>query len=81
MKIIIRDPKDKNLTIRFPSFLVLNAVSAMLLAKIMRKYGANISRQQAKLFIKELNRYRRHHRNWKMVEVQSADGEYVEIKI
>lgn len=81
MKIIIRDPKTKNLTIRFPSFLVLNSVSAILLAKIMRKYRANVSRQQAKLFVKELNRYRRHHRNWKLVEVQSADGEYVEIKI
>ena len=81
MKIVVRDPKDKNITIIFPSILVLNSVSAVFLAKSLQKYGANISRQQAKLFVKELNRYRRRHRNWKLVEVQAADGEYVQIKI
>ncbi len=36
---------------------------------------------QSVKFVKTVNRFRRRHKNWKLVEVNSADGEHIEIRL
>ncbi len=81
MKIVVRSSQGPNLWIPFPSALVFNRFSAGYLVKMMDGKGVRLSKAQARYLIKALNRYRRKHRNWVLVEVQSADGDYVEIKL
>ncbi len=81
MKIIVRDGKNTNVNLRLPTGLPVNHFSAMFLPKVLKQNGVMITRAQAIQFVKALNKYRRHHKDWKLVEVQSSDGTYVEIKI
>ncbi len=81
MKIIVKESQGTNLWIPFPSCLVFNRFSAGFLAKTVNGKGVRMDKAQARVIIKALNRYRRKHRDWVLVEVLSADGNYVEIKL
>lgn len=81
MRIIVNDNKGTNLHITIPSGLFLNRLSARFMSSKMGKYGVSMTRKQMLALIKEINRFKRHHKGWKLVEVQSADGEYVEITL
>ena len=69
------------MNLRLPSGLLLNRFSAAFLPKLLAQNGLSITKEQARALVKELNRYRRRHRDWKLVEVQSVKGEYIQIKI
>lgn len=81
MRIIVNDNEGTNLHFTVPSGLILNRLSAGFASKGLRKYGVSMTRQQMLCMIKEINQFKRHHKGWKLVEVQSADGEYVEITL
>ena len=81
MKVLIQGSEEKNLRIVLPSVLVLNRFFAGILCKALEQNGVSINRNQMAVLVKEINRYRREHRGWKLVEVQSADGERVEVKL
>lgn len=81
MRIVVKSNEGPNLWLPFPSGLVLNRFVAGLAPKYLKQYGLNITKEQAIFFVKELNRYRRKHPEWVLVEVQSSDGEYVKIKL
>ena len=49
--------------------------------KYLKEYGLNVSKAQAAAFVKELNRYRRRHPEWVLVEAETADGDYVKVKL
>ena len=80
MKIAIKWDETK-LTLRFPTGLVLNRLTAGIVRKQLKKEGVNLTRRQTVLFIKELKKYRRHHRDWNLVEVTENDTNSVIIKI
>ncbi len=81
MKIIVKSNEGPNFWLPIPSGLVLNRFAAGFAPKYLKEYGLNITKEQAIYFVKELNRYRRKHRDWVLVEVQSAGGECVKIKL
>ena len=84
MKIKVKDA-DKNIKIIFPTCLVLNRLAALaapkFLNKKLKRHGIEITSAQSVKFVKTVNRFRRRHKNWKLVEVNSADGEHIEIRL
>ena len=81
MKIVVKSNEGPNIWLPIPSGLVLNRFVAGFVPKYLKGYGLDITKEQAILFVKALNRYRRKHPEWVLAEVQSADGEYVKVKL
>ena len=80
MKIAIKWDETK-LTLRFPTGLVLNRFTAGIVRKSLKKQGVRLTRKQTVLFIKELKRYKKTHRDWNLVEVEEDGKNSVIIKI
>ena len=80
MKIAIKWDETK-LSLRFPTGLVLNRFTAGIVRKQLKKEGIHLTRKQTVLFIKELKKYRRQHRDWNLVEVSENDTNSIIIKI
>jgi replication-associated recombination protein RarA len=72
---------DTKLTLRFPTSLVLNRLTAGIVRKQLKKEGIHLTRKQTVLFIKELKRYKKTHRDWNLVEVEGSDEDSVIVKI
>ena len=81
MKIVVKSNERPNIWLPIPSGLVLNRFVAGFVPKYLKGYGLDITKEQAILFVKALNQYRRKHPEWVLAEVQSADGEYVKVKL
>ncbi len=81
MQIHVKQSQGKDIFIPLPSALVFNRFTAGYLAKQMKENGFRMDKGQARALIKALNRYRRTHRDWVLVEVESADGDHVLIKL
>lgn len=81
MKIVVTTNEGPNIRLPIPSGLVLNRFVAVFAPKYLKEYGIDISKEQAVLFVKALNQYRRKHPEWVFAEVQSSDGEYVKVKL
>ena len=81
MKLVVKSKDGPNLWLPIPSGLILNRFAAGLAPQYLKEYGLNITKEQAVLFVRALNRYRRAHPEWVLVEVESADGDYVKVKL
>ena len=81
MKIVVKSNEGPNIWLPIPSGLVLNRFVAGLAPQYLKEYGLDITKEQAILFLKALNQYRRNHPEWVLAEVQSSDGSYVKIKL
>ena len=80
MKIFIKDDKSE-MTLCFPTGLVINRLTAGIVCRSLKKKGIHLSRKQTVLFIKELKRYKKKHRDWNLVEISENDTNSVIIKI
>ena len=80
MKIVVTTNEGPNIRLPIPSGLVLNRFVAGFAPKYLKESGIDITKEQAVLFVKALNQYRRKHPEWVLAEVQSSDGEYVRDK-
>ena len=81
MKIVVKSNEGPNIWLPIPSGLVLNRFVAGVAPQYLKEYGIVITKEQAVVFIKALNHYRRKHPEWVLAEVQSSDGEYVKVKL
>lgn len=81
MRVIVNEEDGKGVDLSLPSGLVLNPVSAIVLEKICRKHGVELPRKQLAEFMKAVKEYKKTHPEWKLIEVDEADGEHVEIVI
>ena len=81
MKIIIEENEGKNLHLSLPSALLLNRFTACLVPGIMKKNGTEMTRDQAQLFIQELNNYRCNHPEWVFLDMEEADGSHITVKL
>ena len=81
MRIIVQDPADQNVNLRFPTGLLLNRLTAHFAARMLQKYGLHLTGRQLSAFMRELKRWKRRHKDWVLVEVDSADGEYIQIRM
>ena len=80
MKISIKSDKLK-MVLRFPTGLVINRFTAGIVCRKLKKEGIHLTRKQTVLFIKELKRYKKKHRDWNLVEVEENGTNSVIIKI
>ena len=79
MKIAVHNDGGRDIDLRLPTGLIVNPVSAMMLPKVLEEKGIAASRAQALALVRAINRYRRSHPGWVLVEVESADGSHVKI--
>ena len=80
MKISINWDNTK-LALHFPTGLILNRCTAGIIRRSLKKKGIHLSRKQTVLFIKELKKYKKKHRDWNLVEVTESGTNSVIIKI
>lgn len=80
MKISINSG-DTRLVFRFPTGLVLNRLTAGIVCRRLKKEGIHLTRKQTVLFIKELKRYKRTHRDWNLVEIEENGEDSIIVKI
>ena len=69
------------MTLRFPTGLILNRFTAGIVRRKLKKEGIHLTRKQTVLFIKELKKYKKTHRDWNLVEISENDTNSVIIKI
>lgn len=81
MRIVVKGSEHAAIKLIFPTGLVLNRVTACFVPLALKDSEVTITRAQAVRFIKELKRCKKRFPDWKLVEVQSADGEHIEIKL
>ena len=80
MKISIKSDKSK-MVLRFPTGLVINRLTAGIIRKSLKNKGIHLSREQTVLFIKELKKYKKTHRDWNLVEITENDKNSIIIKV
>lgn len=80
MKISIKSDNLK-LTLRLPTGLILNRLTAGIVCRKLKKEGIHLTRKQTVLFIKELKKYKKKHRDWNLVEISENDTNSIVIKI
>ncbi len=83
MRIIVKGSSHTDVNLAIPTNLVLNRVSILLLQHICKKQNLDLplSKKQFIELMKVAKTYKKHHPNWKLVEVESTDGEIVEISL
>lgn len=81
MIVRVRSKDGPNLTIPLPTGLLCNRLTAGIAAKAMAQNGVNATPAQMVRFFQTVRRYKRKHPDWVLVEVQSADGDYVYVKL
>lgn len=81
MRVIVKAKNGPNLRLILPTGLILNRFAAGWVCKSMEINGMHLSKEQAVTFLQELKRYRRKHRDWVLVEAESANGDYVKVKL
>ena len=81
MLIKVRSTDGPHLTIPIPTGLFFNRLTAGIAAKAMAQNGWNATPEQMTRFFQAARQYKRKHPDWVMVEVRSADGDYVYVKL
>ncbi len=81
MKVIVETPNGRNIRIALPTGVILNRFSALIASKTAQKNGQTLTYEQAYSFMSALKDFKRQHHNWKLVEVESASGNHIEITI
>ena len=80
MKIRVKD-KEHNIRLWLPTGLILNRPMAAAIAKGARDKGMPLTGKQLNVLFKAIKRYRKEHKDWVLVEVDSKSGETVFIKM
>ena len=81
MRIIVSESKEKEIKIVLPTGMILNRATASAMSGILEKKGIVITRAQAIRLAQAIRSCRRYHPNWKVVEIDSSNGEHIEISL
>ena len=81
MKITVKDGKNFNLHLCFPTRIALNRFTAFFLSSVLKKQNIHVTTEQILTFSKALCKYKRKHPDWNLVEVSTVKGEYIKIKM
>lgn len=79
MRIIVKESHGKTMRFLLPSWCILNGLTAGTAAKALENQGIRIAPSQLRRLFRELRVFKRKHPGWKLAEVQSHDGDSVEI--
>ena len=84
MKIRVQS-QDTNINLILPTALVFSRGSAWLANHVGRKYSGNamdqIPPEALKLLFAEFRRIKRKHGSWKLVEIDSSEGDHIRIEL
>lgn len=81
MRIIVRDNGGHDIRLHLPTGLLLNRVTAAFASRFLAKYSVPVTGEQLRAFLQVLKDFKRTHPQWVLVEVQSANGEWIEIRM
>lgn len=81
MQIRVKDKDGTNLFVPLPSGLVFNGLTAGIAARVASENGVNITPDQMRRLFAIIRQYKKAHPDWILVEVQSADGDEVMVKL
>lgn len=81
MRIIVRNGNNTDVNLAIPTNLILNRASLLILQYICKKHEIAIPRKRLVELMKCIRKYKRYNPSWKLVEVEGADGEVVEISL
>lgn len=81
MRIVVQESKGKTIRIVLPTGLLLNRATALIMPGMLEKQGISLTRDQAVRIVQAIHVCRRHHPGWKLVEVESSNGDYVEVTL
>lgn len=79
MKLDIKHHESRNIQLYIPTSLLLNPVSIFLLRKAAAHKGIEISQRQARALAKTWKQCRKSIQNWKLLEAESSEGDFIEI--
>lgn len=80
MKIRVKSEGKKFFFI-VPNWLFINHLFCFVAHRELKKKGLDLPYRKLYSFFKEINRCKQRHKDWKLVELNSADGDEVEIKM
>lgn len=72
---------DIKLWIPVPTGLAFNDLTALFVPKILEQNGVTMSQKQVRKLMRATRKCIRRHRGLTLVEVETADGQYVEITL
>jgi len=81
MKIVVKETGGKGIRMWLPWGLVCNRLTAPAIARRLQEKGLNLTAKQLRMLFRQLRRYKAGHPGWKLVEIESRDGETVEISL
>lgn len=79
MKIIVKEGSGKGFRLRLPTALMMNGLSAIPISAMLRRNNLSISRKQLRTLFRAVKAYKSKHPEWKLIEVRSNGGDFVEI--
>lgn len=81
MRINVNESSGRSIRLRLPHGLVLNGLTAGIFSAKLKEEDVNISSKQLRILFRAIRKYKRTHPQWKLMEVQSQDGDTVEITL
>lgn len=81
MLIKVRSADGPNLTIPIPTGLFCNRFTVGIAARAAAEGGVNVTPEQLKKLFRCLRDCKRRFPDWVITEVESADGDYIYVKL
>ena len=81
MRIKIRSADGPNLFLPIPTGLFCNRLTASVAARVMAQNGWSATPEQMAKLFRCLRQCKRRHPDWMLVEVHSAEGDQVYVKL
>ena len=81
MLVKVRSADGPNLFIPIPTALFCNRLTVGFAARMMARNGITATPEQMVRFFRTVRQCKRRHRDWVLMEVHSADGDQVYVKL
>ncbi len=81
MKIKIKSEGTPNLYLFIPTSLLFKHLLPRILPKMLQNQAYPVPRQQVIALAKALKEFKKHHKQFQLVDIQSADGTQVKITL
>ncbi len=81
MRIVIKEEGKLRLFLALPTRCIFSSLVVRLAYRFTEPGEIPISKEQMTALFRELNRFRKTHRGFTLVELRSADKDYVKIKL
>ena len=81
MKISVIEKGKSGFGLQFPTGLLLNRLTAGIIARKLRKQGMQVSGKNVYGFAKAVRTYRKDNPQWQLVEIQDTKGARIQIKL